>query len=414
MSSSGTGSDFSERIVISASCTSAGMRVSSSTRASAPRRIARMTGPRHQRRLGGALGQQPGVVPAVAQCFLAGAGGALHDEGRVAETAAARCSLNQVLPVPGTPSSRSARSVASVATAISSRRAGPMYLGTTTNPPGSVVPRQVADHRPRRAAPTGRTGPIVGLVEGGQLGGELLLGVGPQERVRRSSVRDLASPLSAASRSEVVVEPEAGAGERGQVAGQQGGARVAPAARGPRPGTSSDGRSSRHANATSSRPVAGDEAAFTEAARRPPSVSSSGGRSSSSASSAGSSATAGPASTRADRAVATARGTPGRETAGEAVDQPAGERPGRPLHEGPAGRLGAEPLQQGDGVLGRQAVARLDQRNQPLVDQHRPGLEHLGQAAGGGGRARWPGVDRAGRQGCRRRIGRAARRGGPR
>ena len=42
--SSGTGSVFSDRTVMSASCTSAGIRVSSSTRAIAPVRIARMTG----------------------------------------------------------------------------------------------------------------------------------------------------------------------------------------------------------------------------------------------------------------------------------------------------------------------------------------------------------------------------------
>ena len=38
----------------------------------------------HQRRLAGALGEQPGVVPAVAQRLLGGAGGALHEQGRVA------------------------------------------------------------------------------------------------------------------------------------------------------------------------------------------------------------------------------------------------------------------------------------------------------------------------------------------
>jgi len=42
--SSGTGRVFSDSTVISASCTSAGMRVSSSMRATAPRRIAVMTG----------------------------------------------------------------------------------------------------------------------------------------------------------------------------------------------------------------------------------------------------------------------------------------------------------------------------------------------------------------------------------
>ncbi len=42
---SGIGSVFSDRMVMSVSCTSAGMRVSSSTRATAPSRMARMTGP---------------------------------------------------------------------------------------------------------------------------------------------------------------------------------------------------------------------------------------------------------------------------------------------------------------------------------------------------------------------------------
>jgi len=44
MPSSGTGSVFSDRIVISASCTSEGIRVSSSTRAIRPSAIAVMTG----------------------------------------------------------------------------------------------------------------------------------------------------------------------------------------------------------------------------------------------------------------------------------------------------------------------------------------------------------------------------------
>jgi hypothetical protein len=42
--SSGTGSVFSERMVMSASCTSEGMRVSSSTRAILPSSIACLTG----------------------------------------------------------------------------------------------------------------------------------------------------------------------------------------------------------------------------------------------------------------------------------------------------------------------------------------------------------------------------------
>ena len=44
MPSSGTGSVFSDSTVISASCTSAGIRVSSSIRTTLPARIAVMTG----------------------------------------------------------------------------------------------------------------------------------------------------------------------------------------------------------------------------------------------------------------------------------------------------------------------------------------------------------------------------------
>ena len=43
--SSGIGSVFSDKMVISASCTSEGIRVSSSTRAIFPAPIARITGP---------------------------------------------------------------------------------------------------------------------------------------------------------------------------------------------------------------------------------------------------------------------------------------------------------------------------------------------------------------------------------
>src|SRR5690606_19182303 len=48
--------------------------------------------------------------------------------------AAARCSDSHVLAVPGRPSSSSARSVASVATATSTIRRGPMYLGVIVSP----------------------------------------------------------------------------------------------------------------------------------------------------------------------------------------------------------------------------------------------------------------------------------------
>ncbi len=58
--------------------------------------------------------------------------------------AAARCSLTQVLAVPGMPSRSSARSVASVATAISIRRRWPTYFGEIAVPSGEQSAEQVA------------------------------------------------------------------------------------------------------------------------------------------------------------------------------------------------------------------------------------------------------------------------------
>ena len=84
VSSSGTGSTFSDRIVTSASCTSrrhAGELLDAHDRAGAHRPV---HGARHQRGLARALGEQAGVVPAVAQRLLGGAGGALHEQRRVA------------------------------------------------------------------------------------------------------------------------------------------------------------------------------------------------------------------------------------------------------------------------------------------------------------------------------------------
>ena len=58
----------------------------------------------------------------------------------VPEIAAARCSDSHDLAVPGTPSSSSARSVARVATAVSTNRRLPTYLGVITVPSASVPP----------------------------------------------------------------------------------------------------------------------------------------------------------------------------------------------------------------------------------------------------------------------------------
>ena len=82
--SSGIGRVFSDRTVMSVSCTSAGMRVSSSTRAVMPSRHGAHHRAGHQRLAARAVGQQLGVVPAVADRLLGGAGGALHQQGGVA------------------------------------------------------------------------------------------------------------------------------------------------------------------------------------------------------------------------------------------------------------------------------------------------------------------------------------------
>ena len=66
---------------------------------------------------------------------------ALADGPRtVPEIAAARCSDSQDFAVPGTPSSSNARSVASVATAVSTRRRLPTYLGLISVPSSRVPP----------------------------------------------------------------------------------------------------------------------------------------------------------------------------------------------------------------------------------------------------------------------------------
>ena len=84
------------------SCTSAGMRVSSSTRAMLPLAIAVITGLGTSAPRARALGQQPGVVPAVADRLLAGAGRALDEQRRVAADRRGEVlAAPSVLAVPG-------------------------------------------------------------------------------------------------------------------------------------------------------------------------------------------------------------------------------------------------------------------------------------------------------------------------
>ena len=90
-----------------ASCTSDGMRVSSSIRAMA----AGLHGPHHraghQRRPGRALGEEPGVVPAVADRLLRRARGALHQQ-----RGGAGDRRRQMLPTPRSSPCRARRAAA--------------------------------------------------------------------------------------------------------------------------------------------------------------------------------------------------------------------------------------------------------------------------------------------------------------
>ena len=161
------------------SCTSAGMRVSSSTRAILPRRMALTSGLGTRALIGRAVGQQLGVVPAIAQLLFAGARRALDEQRGVADTAAARCSDTQDLAVPGTPYSSRARSVARW------RRQSPSAAGcrcghdleTVAQPPA----HQVGDDGPGLKLPVGRALALVHLLQGGQFFGKLVLGMLAQD-----------------------------------------------------------------------------------------------------------------------------------------------------------------------------------------------------------------------------------------
>ena len=160
-SSSGTGSTFSERMVTSASCTSEGMRVSSSTRTRRPVAHRPVHRARHERRLGRALGQQAGVVPAVAQGLLGRPGGALHEQRRIAADR-----RREVLADPGLGRAGHAEQQQGAV-------GGQGGDGDLHQPPladvlrgdhravGQHAAEQVGDDRPRRQLPVRRPRPVV-------------------------------------------------------------------------------------------------------------------------------------------------------------------------------------------------------------------------------------------------------------
>ena len=161
-SSSGMGSVFSDRMVMRASCTSAGMRVSSSMRTSEPASMARITGPGTSAAAARPLGEQPGVVPAVAQRLLGRARRALHHEGRRAadgrgevlahpRLGRARHAEQQERPVGGQRGDGDL-----------DQTARPEVLRGDLGAVGERAAEQVGRHRPRRQPPAGRAGPVVG------------------------------------------------------------------------------------------------------------------------------------------------------------------------------------------------------------------------------------------------------------
>ncbi len=164
--------------MISVSCTSAGMRVSSSTRAILPV----LHGAHH--RAGHQRIHATGLRPAAGRS--SSRSGSLLRRCRPCPGPAGSsrrrwrrpvCSETQVLAVPGTPSSSRARSVARVAMAISIRRRLPMYLGVTSKPLSQLAAQQVGRDRPGRQLPVRRALAGIGLRQLDQLLGELLFGM---------------------------------------------------------------------------------------------------------------------------------------------------------------------------------------------------------------------------------------------
>ena len=123
--------------------------------------MARITGPGHQGRPGRAVGEQPGVVPAVPQCLFGRARGALHHQRR-----GSRNGRGQVLAQPGL---RGARHAQQQQRPVCGKRRD----GDFDEPGGTQVlwgdlgavrqgaAKDVSGHRPRGQPPAGRPGPVV-------------------------------------------------------------------------------------------------------------------------------------------------------------------------------------------------------------------------------------------------------------
>ena len=140
---------------------------------------------RHQRRLARPLGEQAGVVPAVAQRLLGGARRALHEQRRVAADGGgevladprlgrARHAEQQERPVGGERGDGDLDEPAGADVLRRDRRAVRQHAA-----------EQVGDDGPRREVPVGRPRAVVVGRQRRQLAGELVLGVRAQDLASR-------------------------------------------------------------------------------------------------------------------------------------------------------------------------------------------------------------------------------------
>ena len=180
VSSSGIGSVFSDSTVTSASCTSrrhAGELLDPHDRAALHRPVDRAG---HQRGGARAFGEQPGVVPAVAQRLLGRAGGALHQQRGVAADRG-----GEVLAHPGL--GRAGHAEQQQRPVGGERGDGDLdqppladVLGRDDGAVGQRAAEQVGDDRPRRQPPARRPFTVVERCQRREFVRVLVLGVGTQ------------------------------------------------------------------------------------------------------------------------------------------------------------------------------------------------------------------------------------------
>ena len=185
--SSGIGSVFSDRIVMSASCTSAGMRVSSSTRAIEPVGHGPHDRARHHRVAARSIGEQLGVVPAVADRLLAGARGALHQQRRVAADGRGQVLADPRLGGAGHAEQQQRPVGRERGDGDLDDPAGAEVLRRDLGAVGERAAEQVGGDGPRREPPLRRPGAVVGAFERRELVGVLVLRVGTQHVGRGGS-----------------------------------------------------------------------------------------------------------------------------------------------------------------------------------------------------------------------------------